>query len=269
MKDKTLVIGLVVVGLVFMVAGCTEVTVPIPSNPEQLCDEGWRALIAGDDTSSQYDFEQALEIDQAYTNAWNGLGWVALSRNDFESAFQSFSYAKQTIGDPLDQETTERQNLYFKFYIDAYYGSGLTFYLASDADVEYYNRAIAEWEIACKADSEANDPDLGDYSADADTNWNFNWNYGNWYYRDSAGNYALSTWHIHLYAAMAYMKSNGNMAKAVAHINLCRDRIGEDTDFVANDWQDVNKEVSRLLDLNPAPDLLTYPYGYPYNPPNP
>src|SRR4030042_2577926 len=96
-----------------MFAGCTEVTVPIPSNPEQLCDEGWRALIAGDDTGAQYDFEQALEIDKAYTNAWNGLGWVALTRNDFESAFQSFSYAKQTIGNPLDQALTERETLYF------------------------------------------------------------------------------------------------------------------------------------------------------------
>jgi len=262
-KDKTLVIGLVVVGMALMVAGCSEVTVPIPSNPEQLCDEGWRALIAGDVTSAQYDFEQALDIDQAYTNAWNGLGWVALTRDDYESAFQSFSYAKQTIGNPLDQEITERQNLYFKFYMDAYYGSALTFYLAGDADVEYYGEAIEEFEIACKADSEANDPDLGNYGNDA---FNFDWNYGNWYYMDADGAYTLSTWHIHLYAAMAYMKDNNNRAKAVAHINLCRERIDETPDFAANDWQDVNKEVIRLLDVNPAPDLLAYPYGYPYNP---
>ena len=269
MKDKTLVIGLVIVGLALLVAGCTEVQAPIPSNPEQLCDEGWRALIAGDDTSAQYDFEQALEIDMAYTNAWNGLGWVALTRDDFESAFQSFSYAKQTIGNPLDQETTERQDLYFKFYMDAYYGSGLTFYLAGNADVDYYNRAIEEFEIACKADSEATnggDNPLDDYSADGDPNWNFDWNYGNWYYRDSEGNYALSTWHIHLYTAMAYMKNNTHMEKAAAHINLCRERIGETPDFSANDWQDVNNEVDRLLEMNPAPDLLAYPYNYPYDP---
>jgi len=268
-KDKTLVVGLVVVGLALMVAGCTEVTVPIPSNPEQLCDEGWRALLAGDDTSAQYNFEQALEIDQAYTNAWNGLGWVALTRDDYDAAFQSFSYAKQTIGNPLDQETTERQNLYFKFYMDAYYGSGLTFYLAGNADTEYYDRAIDEFEIACKADSEATNGDnpLDDYSADGDSDWKFDWNYGNWYFRDLKDNsYALSTWHIQLYAAMAYMLADGNMAKAVAHINLCRERIEETPDFVASDWQDVNEEVDRLLEMNPDPDLLTYPYGYPYNP---
>lgn len=268
MKDKTLVVGLVVVGLALMVAGCTDVTVPIPSNPEQLCDEGWRALLAGDDTSAQYDFEQALEIDQAYTNAWNGLGWVALHRDDYESAFQSFSYAKQTIGNPLDQKTTERQNLYFKFYMDAYYGSGLTFYLAGDADVEYYDRAIEEFEIACKADSEATNGDnpLDNYANDDEDNWNYDWNYGNWYYLDAYGDYTLSTWHIQLYAAMAYMKADSSMAKASAHINLCRERIGETPDFAAGDWQDVNNEVKRLLEKNPDPDVLVYPYEYPYNP---
>jgi hypothetical protein len=265
-KDKTLVIGLVIAGLALVLASCEPVTVPIPSNPEQLCDEGWRDLLVGDTTSAQYNFEAALDIDQAYTNAWNGLGWVALTRDDYESAFQSFSYAKQTIGNPLDQETTERQNLYFKFYMDAYYGSGLTFYLAGSADVEYYDRAIEEFEIACKADSEADDPDLGDYSDDEDSNWSYDWNYGNWYFRDSEGGYALSTWHVHLYAAMAYMLNNSDRDKAVAHINLCRERIGETPDFDANDWQDVNNEVDRLLEKDPDPDLLTYPYGYPYNP---
>jgi tetratricopeptide (TPR) repeat protein len=257
---KILVTGLVIAGLALVLAGCTEPVVPIPSNPEQLCDRGWEALVDGDDTTAQSNFEAALEIDPSYTNAWNGLGHVAITRDDFESAFQNFSYAKQTIGNPLDQNTTERQNLYFRFYMDAYYGSGLTFYLAGESGAEYFDMAYGEFEIACKADSEADDPDLGDYS---DDEMDYEWNYVNWYVKDAEGDYALTTWHIHLYAAMAYMKADTSMNKAEAHINLCRERIGESPDFDANDWQDINNEVDRLMEMNPDPDMLTYPYGYP------
>ncbi|MCK4593971.1 hypothetical protein KAU45_05675 [bacterium] len=256
---KILVTGLVIVGLALVFAGCTEVTVPIPSNPEELCNKGWKDLIDGDATSAQTNFEAALEIDSAYTNAWNGLGWVAITRDDFESAFRSFSYAKQTIGNPLDQDTPEKQNLYFKFYMDAYFGSGLTFYMAGDFEAEYYDMAYGEFEIACKADSEADDPDLGDYW---DDDFDYEWNYVNWYMKDG-DDYYLTTWHVHLYAAMAYLKADTGMDKAVAHINLCRERVDEDPDFTAGDWQDVNNEIDRLMDMNPDPDMLNYPYGYP------
>ncbi len=248
MKRKHLLIGLAVLGLIFGLVGCTQPSAAVPDSPEDLCNEGWEHLMENEITDAQSSFNEALDINPGYCNAWTGLGWAALSTDDLEGSFINFSYGKQTVGDPLDQDTEEYQNLFFRFFMDAYVGSGLANYAAAR-----YSMAIEDLETATNYDHSDN----------------FDWNYYNWYTHEG-DNYTVATWQAHLYCALAYLKDTtqdvaDRLDGAEGHINQCRARNGESGDFNAGSLADANQEINRLLNLTdiPDPDPLDYPEGYP------
>jgi tetratricopeptide (TPR) repeat protein len=252
-KGKHLFVGIALFVLIVSLVGCEEPTVPVPASPEEYCDAGWLDLQDNEYTSAQENFNEALAVDPGYPNGWNGLGWSALSRDDLDGAFVNFAYGKQTVGDPLDQDSTVYRNLFFRFYMDAFVGAAMTNYLAQD-----YSMAILDFEQAIDYDTDSENGDAP-----------FDWNYFNWYMKDG-DTYTLATWHARLFCALAYIKDStlsddDALDGAEEHINACRVRNGDSGDFNAGDRADVNDEVNRLLNMDPpAPDMLDYPGDYPY-----
>lgn len=254
MKRINVLIGLIALGLVVGLVGCTEPSVPVPNSPENYCNEGWEYLMINDIRSAQFSFNRALDINPGYANAWNGLGWAALSNESYESAFIRFSYGKQTVGDPEDQLTKPYRNLFFRFFMDAYVGSGLVHYMEGR-----YHMAIEDIERAL--DYEHNKNYEGDEGG---------WHYFNWYTRHG-DSYTLSTWQAHLYAALSYLKNKyldmpDRFAGANHHINMCRVRNGQSGDFNGTSLPTINAEINRLFNITPpAPEEFSdgYPEGYP------
>ncbi len=253
MKSK-LILGLVVVALAVVFVACTPVTVPVPSSPEQYCHEGWTALMTLDVDTASDRFDDALEVSPSYPNAHAGKGWVAITNGDFSSAYVYLNEAKQNIGNPMSQVSTPYRNLYFRFYMDAWIGTGHAYYLQGE-----YGDAAADFEVAVKADTDAKNGD-----------WNWDWNYNNWYMRDGNG-YNMTSWEIRLWTVLAHMQNDNAHDRCEELLNDCREYNSEDRSFDAGDagdddfWTNINAEVSRLLAIEPNIDHPAggYPPGYP------
>ncbi len=253
MKSK-LTLGLVIIALAVVFVACEPATVPVPSSPEQYCNEGWTALMTLDVDTASDRFDDALEVSPTYANAHSGKGWVAITNGDFASAYVSLNEAKQNIGSPLDQPSVPYRNLYFRFYMDAWVGTGHAYYLQGE-----YGDAAADFEVAVRADTDA---DNGD--------WGWDWNYNNWYMKDG-DNYNMTSWEVRLWTVLAHMQHNDAHDRCEELLNDCRAKIEESTDFDAGDagdadfWPNINAEVSRLLAIEPTINHPTggYPAGYP------
>jgi len=252
-KSK-LTLGLVIIALAVVFTACNQATVPVPSSPEQYCNEGWTALMTLDVDTADDRFDDALEVSPTYANAYSGKGWVAITNGDFASAYVSLNEAKQNIGSPLDQPNAPYRNLYFRFYMDAWVGTGHAYYLQGE-----YGDAAADFEVAVKADTDA---DNGD--------WGWDWNYNNWYMKDG-DNYNMTSWEIRLWTVLAHMQNDNAHDRCEELLNDCRVYNGNDTEFDAGDagdadfWPNINAEVSRLLAIEPTINHPAggYPPGYP------
>jgi len=253
-KSK-LTLGLVVIALAVAFVACEEATVPTPSSPEQYCNEGWTALMTQDVDTANSRFDDALGASPTYPNAFAGKGWAAITDGDFSSAYIYLNEAKQNIGDPMDQSSTAYRNLYYRFYMDAWVGSGHAYYLQGD-----FGDAGADFERAVRADTDADNGDT----------WGWDWNYNNWYMK-VGDNYNMTSWELRLWTVLAHMQNNDAHDRCEELLNDCREYNGNTAVFDAGDagdddfWLNVNAEVSRLLAIEPTIDYPTggYPPGYP------
>ena len=151
----------------------------------------------------------------------------------------------------MDQPSTPFRNLYFRFYIDAWVGTGHAYYLQGE-----YGQAAADFEVAIDADNGS---------------WSWDWNYNNWYMLDNEGDYNMTSWELRLWTVLAHMQNDNAHDRCEELLNDCRTHINETGDFDAGDagdndfWTNINAEVSRLLAIEPtiADPTGGYPPGYP------
>ncbi len=64
-----------------------------PSNEASLTAEGWTAWELGDYETARFLFNDALNFDHDYAEAFNGLGWTALRQGNLETASSRFDAA--------------------------------------------------------------------------------------------------------------------------------------------------------------------------------
>ncbi len=78
----------------------TEVSAT-PNNAENLTESGWLVWEAGDYAAADPLFQDALVFDGDYADAFNGLGWTALSLGNLSEAVIHFQMA---VGNELETE---------------------------------------------------------------------------------------------------------------------------------------------------------------------
>jgi len=92
---KGLLLGLMAVTIAFLVtSGCEEFQAPVPENQEELVALGWDEWVAMDYAQANEYFEQAIDVEESYAPAYNGLGWSYLRTQELTTSISNFNIAK-------------------------------------------------------------------------------------------------------------------------------------------------------------------------------
>ena len=217
MKIITIVSTILAVSALLFTA-CDTVTVEEQKSQVEWTEEGWNNWSAGDYESAEECFNNALEVDNSYPDAYNGLGWTYIRMQLFSTAIDNFNTVKMLV--IIDPDNPEYDEDMVKFAYESYAGSAISFFMNDDFENSI---AIANYLIEV-------------------TNNDFEFS------RDTS----ITEFDIHLLLALNYVETV-DMPNCVKEINAMRVNIGEQGNFNSDDWDEINQEIKRLMELDPSP----------------
>lgn len=98
------ILPLMLLFAVAILTGCSLGGSEDGETPGSLAGQGWSAFGAGDYARARDRFEDALDLDAHYADAYNGLGWSLAKLDDLDGAVENFDAAldeSQSLRDPL------------------------------------------------------------------------------------------------------------------------------------------------------------------------
>ena len=93
MKKIEIMLAVLTVSFLFIVA-CGSINIEKPKNQVQWTADGWTHWKNGEYEEAEESFNNAIEVDSTYSDAYNGLGWTYLRMQMFTSSINNFNTVK-------------------------------------------------------------------------------------------------------------------------------------------------------------------------------
>ncbi|MGQ9705960.1 MAG: tetratricopeptide repeat protein [bacterium] len=93
MKKIAIALTILIASFLFIIA-CGKIDVPKEWSQEQWTEEGWRLWKLGEYEDAEDAFNSAIEKDDTYSDAYNGLGWTYLKMQMLSSSIDNFNTVK-------------------------------------------------------------------------------------------------------------------------------------------------------------------------------
>jgi tetratricopeptide (TPR) repeat protein len=118
MKKITIILAILTLSFLFIVA-CSKIVIPEQPSQVEWTKDGWDHWKLGEYEDAEVSFNNALDIDSTYSDAYNGLGWTYIRMQKFTSSIDNFNTVKM-----LESGT--------QVAYEAFTGAAISFFMTDD-----------------------------------------------------------------------------------------------------------------------------------------